>query len=379
MKLPLVIVMMMIALASGVRGSVYSAPKKLDSLLQKAVSEGDTHKVFKLLKGGANIYVEDEWGLTPVGWSFLRDSAMFQFLVRHGVRITRKSPAGMSLLHLIAGNDQQYHDRPQRVTPELLTQLLTSKNDVNAVRGSGATPLHTAAFNGNLELAKQLIEAGARINARDTIGATPLHYTSGDNTRFLPKGWGICGLTSEQWARHTSETRAGRIAVAAYLIEHGADVNALDNEHNTPLHWRRFDGCDTLVKLAMQHGLRANIANDEGETLLHTCAEGSDDGSAIAALIAAGLDVNKRGEFGETPLQRSIERGNLNVVTKLLAAKPDLSIRNKFGLTAYRKAQEWNRPEVAALLREAGAEEFEPAPLNDTLQQMIEKVAKRRK
>ena len=39
----------------------------------------------------------------------------------------------------------------------------------------GSTPLHWAARNNHLELAKVLISSGAEVNAKDRWGLTPLH------------------------------------------------------------------------------------------------------------------------------------------------------------------------------------------------------------
>jgi ankyrin repeat protein len=52
--------------------------------------------------------------------------------------------------------------------------LLANKANANAKDGDGLTPLHKAAWNGHLEVAKRLLAAGADINATDIDGYTPL-------------------------------------------------------------------------------------------------------------------------------------------------------------------------------------------------------------
>ena len=73
------------------------------------------------------------------------------------------------------------------------------------------TPLHSAAYYGDLEVVQKLIEYGADISAEDLKGCTPLYFASeGD----YPKDRTVLRL----------------------LLEHGADVNARTKDGETPLH-----------------------------------------------------------------------------------------------------------------------------------------------
>lgn len=50
--------------------------------------------------------------------------------------------------------------------------------DVNAADLNGWTPLHTAAYHGQDEIAKILISSGADVNARNKMQETPLHLAA---------------------------------------------------------------------------------------------------------------------------------------------------------------------------------------------------------
>jgi ankyrin repeat protein len=52
--------------------------------------------------------------------------------------------------------------------------LLDAGADPNAKSREGGTPLHTAAFTGDLEIAEMLLAYGADPNATDPEGLTPL-------------------------------------------------------------------------------------------------------------------------------------------------------------------------------------------------------------
>jgi ankyrin repeat protein len=381
MKLLLWIVPFMI-LASVLQRSSYAvSPKqaKLDSLLFSACSKSDSVAVRKLLKAGANIYGKVFRGYSIVEITFIAEPEEFEMLVRCGAKITRSTPDGTSLLHLTTYDEESLGQTPARLTQAQLSTLLASTNDVNAVNGNGQTPLHLAAMEGMTDLVKQLVEHGANINARDTSGATPLHYASGR---------GLVIHTDVVWdgfdpLSRVKKTHDARLLTTTYLIDHGADINAIDHKHNLPLHWYPYD-CDEFVQLALARGMRLDVRNDENETVLHTCAHSSLDGSAVAALIAAGMDINAVGQFGQTPIFYTLWRNRVAAAQHLIDAKADLAIRNEFGKTVYDEAVNgWNRQEIAAMLRKAGApqsvEVEHPQPPKTELQQVMEEVEKLRK
>lgn len=55
-------------------------------------------------------------------------------------------------------------------------KLIALKADVNAVSGSGATPVHLAALSGNLNSVEKLIEKNVDPLQVDSLGRTALHF-----------------------------------------------------------------------------------------------------------------------------------------------------------------------------------------------------------
>ena len=78
------------------------------------------------------------------------------------------------------------------------------------------TSLHLAANQGNFAATRLLVKRGATVHARDNNGRTPLHHASYDG----------CPDTSH----------AESIDVIQLLLEHGADIQAVDDKQNTLLH-----------------------------------------------------------------------------------------------------------------------------------------------
>ena len=54
--------------------------------------------------------------------------------------------------------------------------LLDKGADINGATDSKSTPLHAAAWKGNLAIAKLLIARGANLNAKNQLDKTPLDW-----------------------------------------------------------------------------------------------------------------------------------------------------------------------------------------------------------
>ncbi len=126
-------------------------------------------------------------------------------------------------------NDLLYTMVMSNTYPMAVNVLLTCGADANTNSSIyGRTPLHEAAYTGNIEMAKLLIEHGAEINIADKDGKTPLHEAAG----------------------------RGKLEVAKLLIEHGADVNATDRLSATPLRNAESCGDTKIAELLRQHGAK---------------------------------------------------------------------------------------------------------------------------
>ena len=105
------------------------------------------------------------------------------------------------------------------------------------------TPLHSAAYYGDLEMVQVLLDYGVDVNSQNSFGYTPLDSASRDGHR----------------------NDAG---VARLLIAHGADPNSRDVLGFTSLHRASDSGRIEIVRLLIEHGAKVEVKNDRGKTPL---------------------------------------------------------------------------------------------------------------
>lgn len=148
-----------------------------------------THALDRLLARGAVVDRRDFWGASPIE-ALSRMGPAGAPLVAH--LVARGARAGAA--ELARMNDHAALERlavAERLAPEsfkaavdfghhdLVRRLLAEGADVNG-RGNGPaaeTPLHSAAWNGDLTMARLLVEAGADTGARDRQhDGTPLDW-----------------------------------------------------------------------------------------------------------------------------------------------------------------------------------------------------------
>ena len=85
------------------------------------------------------------------------------------------------------------------------------------------------------------------------------------------------------------------------LIASGADVNAKNENGQTPLHWAVLEDRIEMAKLLIASGADVGAKNKDGETPLHWAVD-NDNIEIAKLLIDSGAKVNVKKRNGDTPL-----------------------------------------------------------------------------
>lgn len=120
--------------------------------------------------------------------------------------------------------------------------------------------------------------------------------------------------------------------------------------------------CDIdAVNLFLQSGMSPNVKNDQGRYALNHavlfCGQDAATASAvIIALVKGQGDVKTKDPDNKTtPLVGAVQSCTLDAIEALIAAGSDLSAKSAGGATALQLADIFQKAEIAAALRKAGA------------------------
>lgn len=176
---------------------------------------------------------------------------------------------------------------------------------VHAKDSTGRTPLHWACRGVHYDVLKFLVEKGADVNALDHNGIPPLTSVASRNHR----------------------------EAVEYLLDHGAKTEAGNNNQSSAILYAVRPEYREVLDLLVKNGASLEVRNDYQRTpLILACREG---GSIVNVkiLVENGANINARDRFGDTPLTLSAWRGFENVVDYLLDKNAEFSTAGGEGLT----------------------------------------------
>ena len=155
--------------------------------------------------------------------------------------------------------------------------------------------------------------------------------------------------------RLVEAVRAGDRPAVRVLLADGVDVNAVQADGATALHWAAYRDDAETAQLLLGAGA-AGAANDLGVTPLYLACE---NGNAVLVrtLLSAGADARAALPSGETALMTAARSGSADAVSALVAHGAEVNARESLeGQTALMWAVAQRHAEVAAVLIEAGAD-----------------------
>ena len=285
--------------------------------------------------------------------------------------------SGAPVLAAPADDDLQVVEAAERQDWKAVRALVDSGADVTATQPDGATALHWAAHWNDGESAGRLIAAGADVDAVNDLGVPPLWIAlDGANVdvalRLIEAGADPnTRLPTGETALMTA-AQHGLGTVVARLLERGADARLAEHERGqTALMWAAAGGHTDVARRLLESGGGVRTRTTGRFTALMFAARAGDL-ETVQLLLEAGADLEARAIDGSTPLlvaSRSTDAlagidwriipyasGHEEAALYLLERGADVTAADRLGRTALHAAVETNRPRLAAVLIEAGAD-----------------------
>ena len=152
-------------------------------------------------------------------------------------------------------------------------------NYINKQNNKGFTPLHYAAYKGNMKIILLLLKNNADIKIRNKSGLNMIHIAS----------------------------QANKSTPIYYLNQtYGFDLMDRDKNGNTPLHWACYFKSEKVINFLLCYNyINVNCQNQEGLTPLHLSVS-TKNIRVIKKLLIRGSDINIKDHKGENSLDLSL-------------------------------------------------------------------------
>jgi ankyrin repeat protein len=249
-------------------------------------------------------------------------------------------------------------DDEEKEIRRIQAMIQNSPDLINAPGSGGFTPLHTAANQGQLIVARFLLDNGADVNCRNSNQETPLTLAAARGHKAMVElllsrkadvnvvgGGGYTAL--HQVAQYGFKT------VAEVLLANKANASATTISGATPLHLAAGVGNNALVELLLANGAKVSATDNQGNTLLMSAAAGG-RAAAVSTLLKAKSDVDAQNGAGRTALSFAVNKKSLDTIKALLAEKADPNA-GQLDLPLAEAVYD-NQVEIAELLLKAGAD-----------------------
>ena len=338
--------------------------------LQVAITRRNIRAVLLLLKFGVNINASYPirpgctYRISPLLHALQDKQALLSsLLITQGANITQRDQQGQTPLHHTA-----------KLQSQPVIDLLLQQNPIIDVKDNqNKTPLILSAEIGDILTLKKLLVNGAVADEQDSTGKTALMISAqrGDTEilkTLLQNNVSVDlqdseGSTAIISAAYKSSPKSHRckeyLTCIELLIEANANVNLVDDYHNTTL--MAACKCTTTNEKAVISLLKAgsdvNASDDLDYTPLHSVLY-SGETNIQSILIDHGADVNRETRESDTPLKilasdlqiRETEK-ECNLIQMLLHAGADPDLKSVMCLAAANY-----KPQMIQLLLQGGGD-----------------------
>ncbi|SCX99044.1 Ankyrin repeat [Nonlabens sp. Hel1_33_55] len=223
----------------------------------------------------------------------------------------------------------------------------------NIVTTDGYTPLHSLAYNTtDSAIFKLFLDAGANVNQKDRDGNTPFLNAASRNeleiVQLLSKD--VIDFNAKNKSGQTAlmlATQRNNSQVVEFLLINDSDAFAKDDKGNTIAHYliasynnRNAEAFESKLQLLQDKGVKMNLTQAEGNTLLHLAAQ-ENNLDLLKRVSAFEIDINQKNDEGLTALHIAAMKAQDDQMMKYLIAQgASTKIKTDFDETVQDLAKE---------------------------------------
>lgn len=321
--------------------------------LHHAASNGHKDVVAYLLEMGAQIDIMDLNGETALHLASLcGHTAVAQLLLQAGSDPELPTKSKFSVMHMSSELEHsEFIEQLLRIVPNI---EISPKDSMNS------TPLHLAAMRGLSDTVRILLEFGADVTARNDNDDSPMHLAAVEGYKDV-----VCQLMVKEHvdargfhgrtALHFAAKR-GHMDLVRMFLDHGADANVADSSGFRPIIDCLEYGHEGIALLLLEKDVQVDFEGPGGRNPLHVAAQTGSE-IVVKALLGAGCNARGLTAAQETPLWIALTSGRHNVIDLLFEAAPEtIHVANIRGISPVHIAAEYGDLQSLDKLIERGAD-----------------------